>query len=584
MQTVSLIGVNDAWDDGRGRMMGSMRKRLLLLTVLLAVIGVAASLVIWTNSMQLQQNVKEMDQISELNEQYFELVQSYQSILTDMYFVVSNGYSKKHLEVIDQNIQGTEEKLTKFEPYFEKHEELGQLKQYFVVSHGTLSNQYLLISDVSNATNMDRLRIQTSEELAKARNQIERANVAGMEFLQGFNAENRQEVRNQVASTSLWTVVGLIVVVIVPIISLLFFRTSFNQGVNQLLERVGAYQHGQFTYTTKRATRKDEFGQVEKALTTMGQNIEQLMNGSLDANQRLQVVMEDLLQGANQNLNKSALIKEKSIQVTEKVAIQYEGTAAISAVTEQASASSQEIYSTVDEMKHNLANMESLSKKGAHSVNQLLQTMQQSSKETESIVVRFAKIKSSIDEAQSFLKGINEITTQTNLLALNASIEAARAGEAGKGFAVVADEIRKLSAQTDLFSKEINSITSLIQDDANDVLVEFETFKSTIEQTNEQNEASAKLFQDISDNSGSLLEQGTHITVAMQEISGGVNDIVHAVNELVTSSSELTKQMEEVVHAADHQVDVSNSMKDTVDVVKETAEDLASTIEAINHR
>lgn len=561
-----------------------MRKRLLVLTILLAAIGVAASIVIWMSSMQVQKSVNEMEELTELNERYFELVQSYQSTLTDMYFVVSNGYSKKHVEGIEKNLLGTEEMLANFEPYFEKYEELEQLKQYFVVSHETLSKQYLLISDVSNASNMDRLRIQTSEELAKVRNQVERANVTGMDFLQTFNDENRQEIQAQVGSTELWTLVSLLVVVLVPIFALLTFRTAFNRGVNLLLERVGAYQQGEFTFASKRSARKDEFGQVDHALTKMGQNIDQLMNGSLDANQRLQIVMQELLIGADQNLDKSALIKSKSEQVTEKVALQYEGTAAISAVTEQASASTQEIYSIVDEMKRNLENMEILSKKGAKSVKQMSETMHHSSKETESIVSRFSQIKTSIDEAQSFLKGINEITTQTNLLALNASIEAARAGEAGKGFAVVAEEIRKLSSQTDLFSKEINSITGRIQEDANTVLVEFEAFKETIDQTNEQNAASAKLFQDIATNSGTLLEQGTHITAAMEEISLGVNDIVNSVNDLVTSSSELTMQMGEVVSAADHQVAVSNSMKGTVDVVKETAEDLAATIESINNR
>ncbi|WP_223703008.1 methyl-accepting chemotaxis protein [Sutcliffiella deserti] len=565
-------------------MMGSMRKRLLGLTLLLAGIGIATSLVIWFNSMQVQENVQEIDQVTELNEQYFELVQSYQTILTDMYFVVSNGYSTRHLEEIEQNIQDTEEKLTGFDPFFERYEELGQLKQYFVVSHETLSNQYLLISDVSNASNMDRIRIQTSEELAKARNHIARANSTGMEFLRQFNEENREQVKGQLASSNIWTLVSLLVVVLVPIVALLSFRNTFNRGVNQLLERVSAYHRGEFTYSSKRTARKDEFGQVELALTTLGQNIDQLMKGSLDANQRLQIVMKELLVGAEENFEKSTLIKEKSVKVTENVAMQYEGTAAISAVTEQASASTEEIYSIVDEMKRNLVSMESLSNKGAHSVKQMYQTMKASSKETDSIVARFSQIKTSIDEAQSFLKGINEITTQTNLLALNASIEAARAGEAGKGFAVVAEEIRKLSSQTDVFSKEINSITGQIQEDANEVLAEFEVFKETIEATNSQNESSAQLFQEIADTSGSLLQQGLHITAAMEEISLGVNDIVHSVNELVTSSSDLTSQMDEVVNAADHQVAVSNSMQDTVEVVKETAEDLAATIEAINRR
>ncbi len=562
--------------------MGSMRKRLFVLICLIGGIGLAASIVIWVNGIQVQKGVNELDEITKLNESYFELVQSYQSTLADMYFVVSNGYSKAHITKIEENLVQTEEKLQDFEPYFAEFEELGQWKQYFVVSHETLSKQFDTISDVSNAANMDRLRITTSEDLAKARNQIERANDGGMEFLQAYNDENRQVVQAKVSATERWTLLTLAILVVVPILALLSFRKAFNKGVNQVLRRVNAYQEGDFLHKAPPSVRKDEFGQIEDALTTMGRNIEQLMKGSIGANQRLQVVMQELLVVAEDNLKESAGIKRRSEQATEKVSMQYEGTTAISAVTEQASASTQEIYSIVDEMKRNLESMEALSKRGAESLQQMVTIMHQSSAETETIVERFSKIKEDIDEANSFLKGITEITTQTNLLALNASIEAARAGEAGKGFAVVAEEIRKLSGQTDLFSKQINSITGRIQEDTNEVLKEFQLFKETIEQTNEKNEASASLFQEIATNSGTLLEQGTHITVTMEEISMGVNEIVHSVNDLVASSSDLTQEMVEVVKAADHQVDLSNNMRRTVDTVKETAEDLAASIASIN--
>ena len=58
----------------------------------------------------------------------------------------------------------------------------------------------------------------------------------------------------------------------------------------------------------------------------------------------------------------------------------------------------------------------------------------------------------------NFVGKIRGIASQTNLLALNAAIEAARAGENGRGFAVVAGEIRKLANESEMITKDIESI------------------------------------------------------------------------------------------------------------------------------
>jgi len=74
------------------------------------------------------------------------------------------------------------------------------------------------------------------------------------------------------------------------------------------------------------------------------------------------------------------------------------------------------------------------------------------------LIAAMSDISASSDESKQITDTIADISKRIGLLSLNASIEAAKAGQLGAGFAIVAQEIKKLSAQSNLSSEQINEI------------------------------------------------------------------------------------------------------------------------------
>lgn len=145
----------------------------------------------------------------------------------------------------------------------------------------------------------------------------------------------------------------------------------------------------------------------------------------------------------------------------------------------------------------------------------------------------------SVDQVNSLTEDILNISGQTNLLALNASIEAARAGEAGKGFAVVADEIRMLadsSRETANRIQEINNIVTEavhnLSDHANS-LVEY------------LNESILPEFQNFVQSGVEYRDNANYIEGVMHEFTDKTEELKNAMDEIATSIDLITNAIDD---------------------------------------
>ena len=323
-------------------------------------------------------------------------------------------------------------------------------------------------------------------------------------------------------------------------------------------------------------TRKDEFGDVGKALNTAQENIKNLVKVIMNNSQEISASSEELSATVEELSSKTENINNAVKNITEAVQETSSSSEEISASVEEVDASINELSDKASEgsNKSSVAKDKAsdMQKKGKDSIKKT-EKLYAEKKEKAVESIEKGKVVKDIEVMADTISGI---ATQTNLLALNAAIEAARAGEAGRGFSVVADEVRKLAEQSSDAVSKIQSTIAKVQEAFKDMS---DNSSDVLEFINSDVSGQLKSFGELGNqyynDSDFVNGMSSEISSMSEELTATVNQVSEAVQHMAQSAQKSSEHVETIRTSVDETTQ-------GIDQVAQTAQSQAELAQKLN--
>ncbi|TCO79381.1 methyl-accepting chemotaxis protein [Marinisporobacter balticus] len=207
------------------------------------------------------------------------------------------------------------------------------------------------------------------------------------------------------------------------------------------------------------------------------------------------------------------------------------------------------IYSFSGELKENITAI-------YHIVESLHENLLQITEASDEVRILSDKV----NNIQSILTSITNISKKTNLLALNASIEAAHAGEYGRGFTIVAEEIRSLANQSSQNAQEIECIIK--------ELTQFST--ATIKMLNESTKGAV-----------TSIDKTKKIITIFDEVDNLFSAVVHDIENIKNLTALVSQSSSKTTHESEQMKDYSQNITAKTQTFLSSIQEFGSTLTTI---
>ncbi len=378
-----------------------------------------------------------------------------------------------------------------------------------------------------------------------------------LKSLTNITKEEAKATNEAAAESGRSSMMVMLITTIVCVLLLLAFSykviNSIRGALNIMVHVCDKLSSGNFIVRTEPSQRKDELGDVHRALYDMTLKIGDLLKEVSKTTEQMAAASQQLnsssMESANAATSVAQSVADAAAVVVQQQTAVTNGTDSVASISQSVKSISQETEAVAQEADQAAKKSEAGNLVVEKSVNQI-HSVEEKVRTTAQLV---DELGARSQEIGAIVDTISDLAGQTNLLALNAAIEAARAGEQGRGFAVVAEEVRKLAEQSATAAQQIANLIGRIQDDTSKAVSSMDSGRQAVVQGAESVEGLRQVFEEINGLVVNVAGKIESMSDSIQQVAGQSSEITHHMEQIDTGAAKVADNMQSISAATEEQ-------------------------------